>query len=626
MMEERQLDIGAPLLSIRRFSSPSYSSELLNSQVTGKLRSSRQQSPPLNKSDWEYVKVTEQASVPFQWEQIPGRTKSEVQIQVHTLEESSNTPRLQSPGRVAVPSRYNSGERSNNQNIYRPQIEAFLFGDHATLLEKLHQSLNCKDESGTLSDGDAYSIALQTESWSLNYSVSGLSGYQSSGVKPSGTFSIDRQTRDFMMDRFLTAAKAVVLELPKHVVKKPNEQPKAVKKMVSDERNRLLGHSGSYPLQYYIQYTDNVESEDGEHKYTFPVKKSGKSRLIIPLFCAKDSLCILSTSPGMKSKFHAPTSSAADARKLTRNAQSRPSDKNKAAVLHKRKSNSGLMSRDLPEIKNKLTGNSNQLISSHIRNESGVSPFRRYRSCSISPSRKKSQNSPFLDLRKEFPDYTANKIDSSRKLFEFLQGASKNQLCERGSGPTPTGDAVEKTVYIDCPSKTNQDTSCPNTLEEGRKLRPKSESTDKVRPSNCTSKSVYVAKEMGDIKLNRRLYQESRPLEFTAKVPSDTKSGIKDGNNLASYDQKDTDPAPLKPPLPPPLPKSPSESWLWRTAPSIYSGYPFSKSQNGIRKKRDQKGYITDTKWESIVKTSNLRHDDVLHSEGASPCLLNYEQ
>ncbi|XP_011085987.1 uncharacterized protein LOC105167851 isoform X2 [Sesamum indicum] len=560
MMEERQLDIGAPLLSMRRFSSPSYSSELLNSQVTGKLRSSRQQSPPLNKSDWEYVKVTEQASVPFQWEQIPGRTKSEVQIQVHTLEESSNTPRLQSPGRVAVPSRYNSGERSNNQNIYRPQIEAFLFGDHATLLEKLHQSLNCKDESGTLSDGDAYSIALQTESWSLNYSVSGLSGYQSSGVKPSGTFSIDRQTRDFMMDRFLTAAKAVVLELPKHVVKKPNEQPKAVKKMVSDERNRLLGHSGSYPLQYYIQYTDNVESEDGEHKYTFPVKKSGKSRLIIPLFCAKDSLCILSTSPGMKSKFHAPTSSAADARKLTRNAQSRPSDKNKAAVLHKRKSNSGLMSRDLPEIKNKLTG------------------------------------------------------------------ASKNQLCERGSGPTPTGDAVEKTVYIDCPSKTNQDTSCPNTLEEGRKLRPKSESTDKVRPSNCTSKSVYVAKEMGDIKLNRRLYQESRPLEFTAKVPSDTKSGIKDGNNLASYDQKDTDPAPLKPPLPPPLPKSPSESWLWRTAPSIYSGYPFSKSQNGIRKKRDQKGYITDTKWESIVKTSNLRHDDVLHSEGASPCLLNYEQ
>ncbi|KAL0407432.1 UNVERIFIED_CONTAM: hypothetical protein Slati_4057100 [Sesamum latifolium] len=609
-MEERQLDIRAPLLSMRRFSSPSYSSELLNSQVTGELRSRRQQSPPLNKSDWEYVKVTERASVPFQWEQIPGRPKCEVQIQVRALEESSNTPRLQTPGSVAVPSRYNSGERSNDQNIYRPQIEAFFFGDHATLLEKLHESLNCKDESGTVSDGDAYSNAVQTESWSLHYSVSGLSGYQSSGAKPSGTFSVDRQTRDFMMDRFLPAAKAVVLELPKYVVKKPNEQPKPVKKVVSGERNRLLGHSGSYPLRYYIQYTDNVESEDGERKYTFPLKKSGKRCLIIPLFCAKDSLCLLSTTAGMKSKLHAPTSSAADARRLARNAHSRPSDKNNSPVLHKRKSKSGLLSGDLPEIKNKLTGNSNQLISSRVTNESGVPPFRRYRSCSRSPSRNKSQNSPFLDLPKEFANYTANKIDSSRKFFEFLQDASKNQLRERGSGPSPTGDAVEKTVYVDCPSKA----TCP-----------KSESTDKFRPSTCTSKLVYVAKEMGDIKLNHRLDQESRALEFPAKLPSNTKYGTKDGNNQESDVQKDTDPAPLKPPLPPPLPKSPSESWLWRTAPSIYSGNPFSKSQNGIRKKRDQKGYITDTKWESIVKTSNLRHDDVRHSEGASPCLLNYE-
>ncbi|KAL0328905.1 UNVERIFIED_CONTAM: Abscisic acid receptor PYL11 [Sesamum calycinum] len=417
-------------------------------------------------------------------------------------------------------SRFNGNKYLEGLNVKcksRPQIEAFFFGDHSTLLEKLHESLNCKDESGTVSDGDAYSNTLQTESWSLNYSVSGLSGYQSSGVKPSGTFSVDRQTRDFMMDRFLPAAKAVVLELPKHIVKKPNEQPKPVKKVVSGERNRLLGHSGSYPLRYYIQYTDSVESEDGAHKYTFPVKKSGKRRLIIPLFCAKDSLCLLSSSPGMKSKFYAPTSSAADARRLARNAHSRPSDKNNSPVRPKSKSKSGLLSRDLPEIMNKLTG------------------------------------------------------------------------------PSPTGAAVEKTVFIDCPSKANQDTSCPNTLKEGRKPSPKSESTDKIRPSTCASKLVYVAKEMGDIKPNHRLDQESRAIEFTAKVPSDTKYGTKDGNNLESDDQEDIDPAPLKPPLPPPLPKSPSESWLWRTAPSIYSGNPFSKSQNGIRKKRDQKGYITDT-------------------------------
>ncbi|KAK4421155.1 hypothetical protein Salat_2066000 [Sesamum alatum] len=561
MMEKSQLDFSAPILSIRRFSSDSNSSELPNRQVTEKLRSSRQQSP----TDWEHVTVTEPASVPFQWEQVPGRPKCEVQIQVRTSEESSN-----------------SGERAN---INRPQIEAFLFGDHATLLEELRESLNCRDESGTVSDGDAYSNALQTESWSLNFSVSGLSGYQSSGVKPSGTFSVDRQTRDFMMDRFLPAAKAVVLEFPNYVVKKPrvvNEQPKPVKKVIPGDRKRLLGYSGSYPLQYYIQYAGNVQREDGAHKYTFPVKKSGKCRLIIPLFCAKDSSCLLSTSSGMKLKFQGPTSSAADARRLTRNGHCRPSDKNNSPVLHKRKSNSGLLSRDQPEIKNKLTGNANQLNSSRIANESGgLSPFRRYRSSSISPSRSKSQNSPSLDdVHKKVANYTANKIASSRKFLEFLQDVSRNQLNERGSGPR--GDAVEKTVYIDCPSKTDQDTSCPNTLEEGKKLS------------------------------HHRLDQESRALEFTGKLPSDTKSGM-----------KDTDPHPLKPHFPPPLPKSPSESWLWRTAPSIYSGNPFSKSQNGmIRKKRDQKGYITGAKWESIVKTSNLRHDDVRRSEGASACLL----
>ncbi|KAI3466741.1 hypothetical protein Pfo_023404 [Paulownia fortunei] len=686
MVEKRQLDFSAPLLSVRRFSSPSNSSELVKRKVIEKLQPNRQQSLPLNKSIWEYEEVTKPASVPFHWEQIPGRPRCEVESQVHTPEEPSSTPRLppgrlsgsitcncnscETPrvqGRVAGPLRYNSGERSNDQNIYRPQVEAFCFGDHASLLEKLRESLNCKDESDTESDDDCYSNALdtlsRTESWSLDYSVSGLSGYQSSGVKPSGTFSINKHTRDFMMNRFLPAAKAVVLERPKYVVKKPrvvNELPKPVKKMVSGEINPLLVHSSSDTLPYYSQYTD-VGSEDEEQKYPVPKKKPGKAWGIIPRFCANNSLCLLNTLPRMKLKLHTPTSSAGEARKLTRKAHSGPLDKNACHVPHKRKSHSGMLSWDLPEIKNKLTGDFNQFMNSHVTYESGVSSLRRYRSRSISPYRNESPKSPFLDgvgflgVPKELENYNDNRIAFSRKLFKALQDVSRNQLNERGSGPM--GDAVKKTMFTDFLNKTDipiskscrrkaeglvdlsverlnllsdrrkmedkhavkscdQDTSRLNILEEGKKLSPKSGSTDKVQPSTCISKLGYVANEMDDIKLNQSFIQESGHLECIEVVPSDIKFGMEDGNNLESDDQRECDPASFKSPLTPPLPKSPSESWLWRTMPFISLGNPFSHS---LSRKQVQKGSTTDAEWETIVKSSNLRNDHVRYSEELIP-------
>lgn len=351
-MEKRQLDFNAPLLSTRRFQSPSNSSELVKRKVVEKPIPSRQQSLPLNKSDWEYGEVTKPAAVPFHWEQIPGRPKGETESHSHTPEEPSSTPRLPPgrvsdairrnsgeisklpPGRVSGPSRYCSGERSNDQNIYWPQVEAFSFSDHASLLEKLNESLNCKDESDSESGDDAYSDALDTlsltESWSFNYSVSGISGYQSSGVKPSGTFCIDTQTRDFMMNRFLPAAKAVVLETPEYLVKKPsvlNEQPKQVKKAVSGEIKPSLRQYRSDALPYYSQYIDNVESEDDDQECSVPVKKSGKAWGILPRFCVKNSLCLLNPLPAMKSKTRTRSPSTREVRKLTRNAHSGPLDK-----------------------------------------------------------------------------------------------------------------------------------------------------------------------------------------------------------------------------------------------------------------------------------------------------------
>ncbi|KAL2475149.1 Protein of unknown function (DUF688) [Abeliophyllum distichum] len=204
-MEKKQLDFNAPLLSVRRFSSPIRSSDGVNKNSTGKTPPNRQNSLPVHKSDCEYGEVTKPAAVPFHWEKIPGRPKGEGEGPIHPPEEPSNTPRLppgrvsgvirynsgESPkilsGRVSGFSRYNSGERSNDPNTNRTQTEAFPFNDHASLLEKLKESLNSRDDSDTESGDDAYSDALDnlslTESWSLDYSVSGLSGYQGFGQK-----------------------------------------------------------------------------------------------------------------------------------------------------------------------------------------------------------------------------------------------------------------------------------------------------------------------------------------------------------------------------------------------------------------------------------------------------------
>lgn len=352
-MEKRQLDLNAPLMSARRYSSPSKSSELVKWKGVEKPQPCRQHSLQPNKSEWE-SEVTKPAAVPFHWEQIPGRPKGEVESHSHTPEES-NTPRLPParlsdairrssgeiprlpPGRVSGPSRYCSGERSNDQNVYRPQVEAFAFTDHASLLEKLNDSLNCRDDSDSESGDDAYSDALDTlslsESWSFNYSVSGISGCQSSGVKPSGTFCIDTQTRDFMMNRFLPAAKAVVLETPEYAVKKSSlvkeTPPKQVKKAVSGEVKLPLRQYSSDALPYYTQYINNVESEDEDQEPSAPKKKAGKTWGILPRFCVKNSLCLLNPLPALKlkPKSRCPSPSTHEVRRMSRNAHSGPLDK-----------------------------------------------------------------------------------------------------------------------------------------------------------------------------------------------------------------------------------------------------------------------------------------------------------
>ncbi|KAL6562058.1 hypothetical protein OROGR_003065 [Orobanche gracilis] len=588
-MEKRQLDFNAPLLSARRFSSPRNSSELV---VQRKVLDKRvppglHQPLPLNKSDWESDDITKPASVPFNWEQSPGRPKNEARTRPR---EPSDTPRLP-PGRLSGPSKYTSGERSNGHMVSS-------FSDHASLLEKLAASLKCNDESDSESEqvyDDTYSDAINTISLAETCNVSGVSGYHDSGVKPSGTFGIDKQTLDFMMDRFLPAAKAAVLEIPQYVVaKKPpvsNEKVKEVKRAGSGEvvKPTFRKYGLDDPiLPYYRQQQgfDNVESEDEEDRESgAPVKKSGKAWGILPRICAKSTLCLLNPMPAMKSKSRPPTPSAGEERiRMRRNAVSGPLDKNGCQVPSKKKYHSGSLSPDLLGFENKSSNDSYPLLNSRESARSGLSPLRRYRSGSISPYRNESPKSAFREgagflglPNKEVEDFNASQIASSRKLFKALQDVSKNQT------NAITADPVEKTVYVDSVNKT-------------------------VVGSEIRKTSSRYADEARDIERYLSVDREPRDIECDDEVEQ----------KLVLLDKDGECDLPLKSLFPPPLPKSPSESWLWRTLPL---GNPFvghshrNNSQLQSNKKQGRKGSDAETKWETIVKSSKSRHDHARHSE-----------
>lgn len=361
-MEKKQLNFNAPLLSVRKSGPILGPSEKVNK----KSDPIRQHSLAIKNSEWELGEVTKPAAVPFLWEQIPGRPKGEEgNGQTENPERSSSAPRLP-PGRLADVRRnsgdrptdhnsfkfqgHNSGERAHDQNTHKPQSQVYPLNDHAALLESLRESIYTNGESDSESIDDAYSDALdalsQAESLSLNCSVSGLSGSEVPNVKPSGTFLVDQQTRDFMMSRFLPAAKAVVVEIPQYVPRKQSRSAeqtklplvadltKQVKKVTADERKPLLDRYRSNIILSNTRYIEDdaktEEADDDEHGNNSGIRRGkllGKAWGFFPRLCVKKSLCLLNPVPALKPKIQVPKSPNIDVSRLTRKAYSGPLDK-----------------------------------------------------------------------------------------------------------------------------------------------------------------------------------------------------------------------------------------------------------------------------------------------------------
>ncbi|KAJ8549472.1 hypothetical protein K7X08_033179 [Anisodus acutangulus] len=647
-MAKKQLDFNAPLLSVRKIPSSLAPNERANKKIVDKAPPNRQQSISVKKSDWELSGVTKPVAVPFMWEQIPGRPKDDNEARTNLRVERSSSPRLP-PGRLPETVRFYSGERPRTRNIYRSPAEGLPWMDHAALLDSLAESIYQRGDKE--SEDDAYSDAPETmsptESLSLDCSVSGLSGHQSSDLQPSGTFSIDSQTRDFMMSRFLPAAKAVVLETPQYVHKKPVscEQPMPVKRLVPVERKPPAKPLESNPVSYYSSYPADVGSETEDDVSENQHKKPSKGWKFFPWICVKNSLCLLNPLPGLKVKTRAtttpsaqavkrvsgmkpkmaqsPTSYAHEVKKLTRKAYSGPLEKNACDTINKQKIHSGVLSRDLYKADNRsLSGQlSNPNDSCKLV---GISPGRRSRSGAISPYRNVAPPSPFnegtrfLGVPKEMETLWASRFDSFRKGCYTVKDKAVPQRMGTGKFFDSPSE-VEKTLYID--SVDNVKISAPNAASS----KPKGfvNSSDKNMKTLVESRKVLenlTARYSNVSEKDSKQITEKESLGLVAvsgalessKVHPCGNLDTENEENQNANDPKDSNLTSLESTLPPPLPKSPSESWLWRTLPSIPLRTPFLSFNS---KKHNQKSCTDGTMWETIVKTSNLHMDHVRYSE-----------
>ncbi|KAF5729177.1 putative Transcription initiation factor TFIID subunit 11 [Tripterygium wilfordii] len=645
-MGERKLNFNVPLLSVRRFSTPTRSPNGDQGKAADNSMLSRRHTLSSYMAEPDLEQVTEPATVPFFWEQTPGRPKDGGPLNTKDLKVVSATSRLPSRRALEVEN-YSTEKHLEDRNVSRPQIEAF----------PSVGKMNDEEVSGSENnDDDVYSDALDTlspsDSCSMKCSVTGLSTSDELFVRPSGTFSTDPQTRDFMMSRFLPAAKAMALEPHQYASRKQPvtvERPRQVKAVVSGNRKSPVNQYESSIIPHYSEEQEGEESEIEDENNDHSGNISAKACGFIPRLCFKNSLCLLNPVPGIKIHTHASMSSTYEVGKSTKAAciksNSHTVKKHAEDAVYNHKSHSRAQSPKRPEVDSKLrSGSSRFSFSSDRQAILESSPFRRSRG--ISPYRNETPRSPFsgrgfLGVPQEDEDLRSNRLN----LYNKGTSMSQELLCQsnRMQGSRQGSPMVEKTLYVDTVHIARKSYSKSGPLDAKGRMDSMGKNFKAFYKSRELEKSAISVSSPRDVK-GLKSMERAHKLEHTnlgsnadsdcrvqADIPQDSYQQPKlECIKVNGYRNKDViDDQSLKaddngtvvsvqPPLQPPLPKTPSESWLWRTLPSITSRIPFTNSHLGSQfhpKKQHPDTSSPSSKWETIVKSSHLHHDHVRCSE-----------
>ncbi|KAM5587956.1 hypothetical protein ABKV19_006418 [Rosa sericea] len=694
-MEGRKLNFSAPLLSVRRISATPVSTNADTGKVTPRLANGRH-TLPLPKSDFSLEQVTKPVAVPFHWEDIPGRSKEGEELKIQSREAASVTPRLP-PGKIVDGKKKPLEKERADQKAITPYLKSYSSNENAMEAKCSKERVIERRASKFEDEVDVYSDAQETlspptESFSMNCSATGTNQSHSANVQPS----IDPQTRDFMMKRFLPAAKAMALETPHVALKKqqysaPLEQPRQVTRVIRQETSPLPNQQRSHmELVLYSQYKEEEESEGEVDEYDQPGYISPKGCGLFPRLGLRNSLCPLPV-PAMKAKAralmscsssvaipgktthsrsHSPlkqviktTNSQSHSQPLNKvikpakiqshsqpfnkvikpaNSQShcQPLNKRDQGAAYNLKVDRGFYSGELPRLMNNQAAQSIQFRHSGEQPKGRSSPFRQSRSPCISPYRNERPKSPFTGAgflgvpKEENVKANSSKFNMNDKVGHKSQEVLSHQRNKQG--PYTVIPMIEKTLYVDTVNTTK--TSClsssslytkervDSAVEDLRTLLKRSgmEETsageslfqDIKRLTNFESNGISEPAALESVEDSLSSFSDISHIKGQVVAVEDSQLGLDmRSDDIMKEDPGNANTIVVQSPLPPPLPKSPSQSWLSSTLSSIPSRNSVSSGSKRHTKRSGSKTSSTGTKWETIVKTSNLHHDHVRYSE-----------
>ncbi|KAK0590103.1 hypothetical protein LWI29_022740 [Acer saccharum] len=699
-MEDKQLDFNQPLLSVRRFSSTVGTSE---AEVKRKTNNSLRKIPrlPFYKSELKSGPIRNPGTVPFTWEQTPGRPKDGSKSKSQAIERPPVAPKLP-PGRIlnVKQQALDKGSDSTKSTWTRtgnvPANSQSVSNSHnkVTKCESSIEEMEETASSSTEDSDEAYVDALETlsrtESFFLNCSVSGVSGLDGADLKPSGTFATDPQTRDFMMGRFLPAAKAMASETPPYSTRKPpiaREQPRP--RIISvDKRLPIRLHSPNNV--HFLAQDERLGESDDEDDFDEHENLSSSVCGLLPRFCLKNSFCLLNPVPGMRVQAQEPVVSVRGGRTQAWNSYSsscsdNQNEKVRDAAYERR---SRTQTADIQQTKLELKSEPNQkTYRNKGQNLDGSPLYSRFQGSVKSPNEIQSSQSIFSEPKRfvEVPEKALiSEVNGSDPCCKGTKSFRELLTCQSTKWESGAASPIEKTLYIDsvhkvespnsnsCSSDTRwlsddrgddfdspvkireikgtlpidsslQDIKHLNLVDEKAILRHKSlESVD----SNFLSSPARSARGMEievksnsseDLDLCKSFIKLTSPkVAGNVKIDLESKSSNQDishgliQDSVSSTSSKTADagriglkrqlhPAVSSPEsshdnysqllLPLPLPKSPSDSWLKRTLPTVCKKNSPSWSSLGpcdyTTVQASSKTPSVNPKWETIVKTSN---------------------
>lgn len=387
MAEERRLNFNAPLLSTRRMHSTA---------VSVRRNKSNNFTLEIGLDD----EVTEAASVPFTWEQSPGRLK---------------------------------GHDSKPQKVVCDQVVTPCLPPGKVMEKTLDGNLRSKVEEGS---EDVFSDARDT----LSYSITGVSGY---GVVETKNPFEDLQSRDFMLNRFLPAAKAMTVEQPHYGSnRKPStfmpEPTIQIRDLVPEEKRQTPNRYGDHHQD--IDAEESVDDDDD-------ISRRGCGML--PQFCFKESVTMVC----FKSKQKSPS---------------------KASQLKSRFQSIKQLALDSVS-KHKLGGKVPSPVHPNLTSAASMSssPYRHTR-C-MSPFRNASPFHP--DTRKETENMRASRLN---KHISNISRSTQELLCPKGNGSSSS--LLEKTVYVDTEDSPKTNTMIfPEEVEKKPETNLKPEEFEKIK-------------------------------------------------------------------------------------------------------------------------------------------------